>query len=65
MKYLGYYSIGAGQTYNREGYEYTNLREAKRSMRKIAVGNCTRGASGIWYVTDITGNTIAEGKVQR
>ena len=65
MKYLGYYSIGGGQTYNRYGYEYTNLREARRDMREMASGSCPQGSSGMWWVTEDGNddNVVAEGRV--
>ena len=63
-KYLGYYSISGGQTYNRFGYEYSNLREARKSMRKIANGTCPRGSQGKWWIENLAGETVAEGQVK-
>jgi len=63
-KYLGYYSIGGGQSYNREGYEYSNLREARKSMREMAEGTCPQGSTGRWWIENLAGETVAEGQVK-
>jgi len=47
--YYGYWSTG--NSYNGEAYLYSNLREAKRSMREIAKGNDT-GSGAKWWILD-------------
>lgn len=68
--YYGYYSINHGQTYNRDPYEYSNLREARSDMRAIARGNCPAGSRGAWWITDSIDSdscpddiTVASGRV--
>ena len=46
-KYLGYWSTGS--SYNREGIEFSSLREAVKVMRSIAWGNNT-GSGARWAV---------------
>lgn len=48
-KYYGYWSNG--NTYNRDPYIYTSLREARKSMRAIVRGNDT-GSGGLWRIQD-------------
>ncbi len=60
VKYIGGWS--AGSSYN-QGYEFTSLAEAKKTMRAIAKGNTFAGSSGGWTVDDMDGNTVAEGRV--
>ena len=50
-KYLGYLGTNDG-THNRSGYEFTNLRDACKTMRAIACGNDT-GSGARWYVYDV------------
>ncbi len=63
--YYGYWTTGS--SYNREGYEFSNLRKAKKTMRAIAKGNNTDSGARWWiqngldqYAHDYP---IAEGRV--
>jgi hypothetical protein len=48
--YYGDWSANNATSYNREPYEYTNLKEARKSMRAIAQGNTFAGNTGNWSV---------------
>lgn len=48
-KYYGYWSTGS--SYNRGAYEFTSLREARKTMRAIAKGNNT-GSGCRWWILD-------------
>lgn len=60
-RYIGGWSNGS--TYD-QGYEFTNLRDAKTTMRKICDGNVFAGSTGRWSVDDIDGNRVAEGIIR-
>jgi hypothetical protein len=49
MTYYGYFQTNEG-THNREAYEFTSKREATKTMRAIAWGNCLTGSSASYSV---------------
>lgn len=51
-KYIGGWSVNNGSTYA-DGYKYTSLRAAKKSLRAMARGNVFLGQTGTWYVNKI------------
>jgi nucleoside-triphosphatase THEP1 len=61
--YKGFYSIESRQTYNRFGYDFTNLKVARRNMRAIANGECPKGSHGKWWVNQVDGIEVARGIV--
>lgn len=71
MRTTYYADFGANNnsTYNRDPYEYTNKREAIRSIRKICVGNVFEGSTGwVRVYTDREnreGSTVYEATIRR
>ena len=52
MKYYADYSTNNDTTWNSKPFEYTNKRNAIRSIRKIAIGNTFIGNCAYVIVTD-------------
>lgn len=50
--YYGDWSTNNASSYNREPYTFTNLKEARKTMRSIAWGNTFKGNIGHWQVYD-------------
>ena len=61
-KYIGGWSTTNGASYN-QGYEFSNLKTAKKTMREIAKGNNT-GTGARWNIDDENSNRIADGIVK-
>lgn len=65
-KYIGGWSVNNGSSYS-DDYEYTSLREARTSLRAMALGNVYPGNTGSWYVNDINAadpnDHVASGRV--
>jgi hypothetical protein len=51
-RYLGRWAANDGSTYA-AGYEYTNLKTARKDLRAIAMGNTFSGNTGSWAVTEL------------
>lgn len=63
MKYLANYTTNNGNTYNPNPFEYTNKREAIKSIREIARGETFAGQHGSVTVTTEDGAIVYEGRV--
>lgn len=63
MKYFASYTTNNGSTYNGKPFEYTNKREAIKSIREIARGETFAGNHGCVTVKDENGETVYEGRV--
>jgi hypothetical protein len=63
-KYIGGWSANNGSSYS-QGYEFGNLKDAKKTMRKICEGNVFAGSTGSWTIRDLDNDIIAEGTVSR
>lgn len=63
MKYIASYSTNGGSTYA-GGFEYTNKREAVKSIREICRGETFEGGVGRVSVVDEDGETVYEGSVR-
>ena len=61
-KYTGSWSVSGGASYGGD-YEFDSLRDARKTMRSIARGNCPEGDHGYWHVEDADGNEVATGRV--
>lgn len=64
VKYIGGWSANNASSYY-QGYEFTNIKEAKTTMRKICEGNVFAGSTGCWTVRDLEDAIVAEGTVRR
>lgn len=62
-KYTANYETSNG-TRNAEPFEFTNLKEARKSIREIANGECFEGDTAHWSVQNAKGETVAEGTVR-
>lgn len=62
VKYLGWFVTTNHATYNHDGYEFTSLADARKTMKTIAKGN-DLGSGAMWCVNDMTGKTVASGRV--
>jgi hypothetical protein len=51
VKYIGSWSANNGSSYG-GGYEFTNKKEAIKTMRDISRGNTFAGNVGRWHVTE-------------
>lgn len=63
VKYYGSFSVNNGST-SGNGYEFTNKKEARQTMREIARGNVCFGNTGSWTVTTHDGEEVASGRVR-
>ena len=64
-KYIGGWSVNGGSTYG-DGYTYSSLREARKSLREMAAGNVYAGNTGSWHVSrigDDINDHVASGRV--
>lgn len=64
IKYFGFFMANDGNTYNREPYEFTSLKTAKKTMRSIALGNVFPGNKG-WYRIETIGSSAYDEPVFR
>jgi hypothetical protein len=64
IKYVAGWSANNGSSYN-DGYKYTSLADAKKSIKTICKGNVQSGSVGHWTITDTDGNEIEQGTIRR
>lgn len=64
IKYYGNWNANNVSSYN-DGYEFTNLKDAKKRMRNICEGNVFAGSTGNWNIKDANGSHIAWGSIHR
>lgn len=65
IKYVGGWSANNNSSYS-DGYAYSSLRAARKSLRAMCAGNVFRGNTGYWYVNQIDADIndhIAHGTV--